>query len=650
MKRTLDARADTLDFRDRMFEPGLIEVPTQIPLEKYRKAGVPILNQGREGACTGFGLATVIHYLLRTREVIPDPCDVSPRMLYDMARRYDEWPGSDYSGSSARGAMKGWHKHGVCSSQHWVYDTSKEPQKKDLFSARYKDALRRPLGAYLRVNHKDIIAMHSAISEVKILYATGAVHKGWDNVKKNGAIPWSQDTPLIGGHAFAIVAYDDRGFWIQNSWGGDWGFEGFCQISYDDWLANGTDVWVARLGAPIRLNEASSTSLGVGAPAEGTRSYLFADLRPHIISLGNDGELRPEGTYGTSENDVVELFDNLADLVNGPGGPSNVVIYAHGGLTAEDSAIQKIADLRAPLLSAGVYPIEIIWKTDFWSTARDILQDAIKQRKPEGFLDATKDFMLDRLDDAIEPIARAMGGKTLWDEMKENAELASRRKGGLSTLSNQIETLVRDKPSLKIHLVGHSAGSIVLGGLIGLLEERKIAVSTCTLWAPACTIKFFKQNFLPAITRKSIARFCVFALTDDVERSDNCANIYHKSLLYLVSNAFEEFLRQPRLGGKKTGSKNLGEPILGMERWITKGLKKTERNWDLVLSPNTNKEGRDQGSRSTSHGGFDDDPATLKATLARILGRDEIDLEFGKGRMHSVSSNRSRRAALNQQA
>lgn len=35
-------------------------------------------------------------------------------MLYELARRYDEWPGEGYEGSSARGAMKGWVRHGVC--------------------------------------------------------------------------------------------------------------------------------------------------------------------------------------------------------------------------------------------------------------------------------------------------------------------------------------------------------------------------------------------------------------------------------------------------------------------------------------------------------------------------------------------------------
>ena len=40
----------------------------------------------------------------------------------------------------------------------------------------------------------------------------------------------------LGGHAIAIVGYDDEGkYWIvKNSWGEDWGENGFFRISYDD--------------------------------------------------------------------------------------------------------------------------------------------------------------------------------------------------------------------------------------------------------------------------------------------------------------------------------------------------------------------------------------------------------------------------------
>ena len=45
----------------------------------------------------------------------------SARMLYEMAKRYDEWEGTDGSGSSCRGAIKGWYNMGVCDKELWDY-------------------------------------------------------------------------------------------------------------------------------------------------------------------------------------------------------------------------------------------------------------------------------------------------------------------------------------------------------------------------------------------------------------------------------------------------------------------------------------------------------------------------------------------------
>src|SRR3989338_8956062 len=138
--------------------------------------------------------------------------------------------------------MKGWPKHGVCAEPLWRHD----PGNPDfsLNNKRAADAQARPLGAYFRVNHKDLVAMHAAISEVGVLYASASVHSGWNDAKSNGIIQFNDKVEQIGGHAFAIVASDKTGFWIQNSWADDWGLDGFARISNEDWLKNGTDVWV----------------------------------------------------------------------------------------------------------------------------------------------------------------------------------------------------------------------------------------------------------------------------------------------------------------------------------------------------------------------------------------------------------------------
>jgi predicted alpha/beta hydrolase family esterase len=633
--RTFDVRRDTLDFRDKMYVPTLVEVPTERELQRYREFRIPILNQGSEGACTGYGLATVVNYLLTTRKVVSDCNPVSPRMLYELAKRYDEWPGEGYSGSSARGAVKGWHKHGVCSEETWPSVAAKGNKGQlltGLNDARTADALRRPLGAYYRVNHKDLVAMHSAIAEVGALFATSNVHQGWSQPGDDGLIEYSET--LLGAHAFAIVGYDRNGFWIQNSWGEEWGHEGFACISYDDWLQNATDVWVARLGAPIELRKSSSTAVAHSASAGQSAAYSYPDLRPHIISLGNNGEFKAGGNYGTSPEEVAQLFKTELPKAIDSAGYKHIVLYAHGGLVSENSAVQRLADLRPTMLSSGIYPFTFIWHSDYWTTVKNVLDDAFSRRRPEGALDAAKDFMLDRLDDALEPLARVFSGKAAWDEMKENALGATQNtKGGGRAVVGHLKRLIDKLPPQqvpKIHLVGHSAGSIFHAPLITALNEAGIDVESCTLWAPACTVELFKQHYLPAIKKKRIKRFALFALSDKSEQDDHCANIYHKSLLYLVSHSFED---QPRIPLFRDGV-----PILGMEKFLRKdaeltALFKTD-NASLVISPNNKPLNSIDASTSLHHGDFDDDAATVRATLRRILND-------GTGKSEAINFQRS---------
>lgn len=627
--RVLDAIPDTLDFRDQMFVPTLVEVPGQRPLTSYRRLGVPILDQKGEGACTGFGLATVANYLLRARRAGKDRVPVSPRMLYEMAKRYDEWPGEGYDGSSARGAVKGWHKHGVCCEEQWPYRFG--VTDRELTSTRAADATRRPLGAYFRVNHRDLVAMHAAIAEAGVLFATSSVHSGWQEVGSDGQVPFRDGA--IGGHAFAIVAYDDRGFWIQNSWGNGWGNAGFGQVSYDDWLTNGTDVWVVRLGAPVQLGTARASARAISVSSAGSRGYAFEDLRPHVVSLGNDGRLRTGGTYGTSRSDVERIIrDEIPRITAGwkTDRPKRVLLYAHGGLVSEGSALQRLAEYRASMLEAEVFPLSFIWKTDYWTTVTNILKDAVRQKQVEGVLDSSKDFMLDRLDDMLEPVARLASGRAAWQEMQENALLASRRPSGgaalvADLLSGLNETETRQTGhGIELHLVGHSAGSILLAPLVQLLtgsgsDEHGMKMGTVTLWAPACTVELFDQTYRPAIEGGSVGRFALYTLTDRAERDDDCASVYHKSLLYLVSNAFE---KRPRLPFSR------GTPLLGMERFIShprdrvKGLRELLATGacEWVRAPNDQPLGKVGASTSRRHGDFDDDEATVRGTLARILG------------------------------
>ncbi|HET6720196.1 MAG TPA: hypothetical protein VFH22_11145, partial [Rhodocyclaceae bacterium] len=158
---------DALDLRDRPYQPP---VGVQPGVELTPDRTLPVLFQGESSACTGFALASVVHHLQRHRDAKAPA--VSPWMIYSMARRYDEFPGAkEDTGSSLRGAMKGWYKHGVCRASLWS-EIEMPPAARSARDDWWLDAATRPLGAYYRVETRSITDMHVALNEVGILYAS----------------------------------------------------------------------------------------------------------------------------------------------------------------------------------------------------------------------------------------------------------------------------------------------------------------------------------------------------------------------------------------------------------------------------------------------------------------------------------------------
>lgn len=604
--RLLAALPDTVDFRDAVYVPALIAVPAVSDIDAYRRSRVPVLDQGSEGACTGYALAAVAHHLLRSRGLLKPADQVSPWMLYTMARRYDEWSGENYEGSSARGAMKGWHKHGLCSLGLWPDrdgDTS-------LGEARAADATERPLGAYFRVNHRDLVAMHAAIAEVGILYATCSVHEGWQEVR-----PGQRDIAFregsIGGHAVAIVGYDREGFWIQNSWGPGWGDRGLARVAYADWLANGTDVWVAALGAPVSIARSVMVAR-VGGSSRSQGGLIDPALRPHIVTAKNDGVLDAKGSFGLTEADLRGIMQEDFPRLTKGWATRRMVIYAHGGLVPEEDAVAQLAARREAMMQAGAHPLAIIWRSSWWNTICNIMRDALAGRRAEGVLDAALDFMIERTDDTLETLARQLGGRAIWNEMKENARLLTEGVQGAARLvAGHVVELVRARRLDELHLAGHSAGAIVLAPLARHLADAGVPIRSLSLWAPACTMAVFDAEYRPLIEGGQIGAFDLYTLDDATERDDDCAKIYRKSLLYLVSHALEARARDPL-------SNPDGEPLLGLARDVARHVKAGfwkpgTRNWHVAPAA--------AESRAARHSDFDNDAATLRTTLQRITGQ-----------------------------
>jgi hypothetical protein len=129
-----------------------------------------------------------------------------------------------------------------------------------------------------------------------------------------------------------------------------------------------------------------------------------------------------------------------------------------------------------------------------------------------------------------------------------------------------------------------------------------------------------------------IGRMALYVLSDKAEQDDNCARLYNKSLLYLVSNAFEAVPRIPVF-------RDEGTPLLGMEKFLDKQLRALfTGKHELVIAP----DGATL-SQAREHGAFDDDPATVASTFRRILGLPADGSSPPAGA--AVAARASRRAA-----
>ena len=65
----------------------------------------------------------------------------------------------------------------------------------------------------------------------------------------------------------------------------------------------------------------------------------------------------------------------------------DIAIYAHGGLTSEDTAGETAAKWIPALYEHKIFPIFLMWETDLWSTLKGRLADVLEdQPRPTGGL------------------------------------------------------------------------------------------------------------------------------------------------------------------------------------------------------------------------------------------------------------------------
>ena len=371
------------------------------------------------------------------------------------------------------------------------------------------------------------------------------------------------------------------------------------------------------------MNASTSSTLTSAKKSGASRGITLTPaelkaLKPHVITL-DDGRLGREATpdptfaetFATVEADIDAIFKTHlpAFIKKQGGGTVPIVLYAHGGLVSEADGFAT-AKLQADWWKAnGVYPIHFVWKTGLGGA----IVDAIG-RWVTGGARGFDDFK----DGLVEKGARLLGGEHIWRDMKLDAAASSDPSGGARVFAQKLAAWMKTNPdAVSIHAVGHSAGSIFHSHLIPVALEAGVPrFQTVSFLAPAVRVDTFKAKLLPKA--QQIGSLAIFTMNERNELDDTCVNVYGKSLLYLVSASFEP---------------SRGTPILGLAVSIN-GDDEVLRFLDgpggeVVYTPNTKP--LPAASKATSHGGFDDDGATMDSVLVRITGLANPKVPFPTG-------------------
>jgi hypothetical protein len=172
----------------------------------------PVLNQGSEGACVGFGVADAVNVLRTAAGVVPAKYldDADALALYHQAQKIDDMPGESYSGTSVLAGVQAGQADGYFGGYLWDFGTSAIAQT-------------------LLQLHSPVVV---GVPWWEHMYDTGP----------GGLVTGAGAGKLVGGHCLCIVGLRMKGpqgqsgpfFVWRNSWGPDYGDGGNGYVHHRD--------------------------------------------------------------------------------------------------------------------------------------------------------------------------------------------------------------------------------------------------------------------------------------------------------------------------------------------------------------------------------------------------------------------------------
>lgn len=219
---------------------------------------VEVLDQGRLGSCvaqSGFQAVRISHvHQLRHNPHAPlatDVPEIGSRLFgYYLARAVHHMSAFD-SGTHLRTFFEVLNKFGFCPESVWPYDDDKSVARPAFMRMPPTRAFRAAFDQRSPTHYRRIYGTGAAkIDEVKHAISLGhAVVFGIDvdrdfvDGRFDPTVPLDPTrSSVVGGHAMTVVGYSGDTFDICNSWGTDFGDDGFFAASAD-FIVESRDDW-----------------------------------------------------------------------------------------------------------------------------------------------------------------------------------------------------------------------------------------------------------------------------------------------------------------------------------------------------------------------------------------------------------------------
>ena len=233
-------KADPQDWRDHYYNFARVESPRdRVDLRSWAS---PVEDQLHLGSCVGQAVVGAYELLLNKADR-KKFVDLSRLFVYYNARLLDNAVDEDV-GAYVRDGIKAVNKYGVCSEMSWPYLIERFAHTPSVQS--YEDAQRRLIKKYYRIETiKDIV---DALNADNPVVTSMNVYDSFYELDYPGKtilpMPKASEN-LIGGHAVTFVGYNlpKKLFLARNSFGEDWGDNGYFWVPFDYAEKDFMDNW-----------------------------------------------------------------------------------------------------------------------------------------------------------------------------------------------------------------------------------------------------------------------------------------------------------------------------------------------------------------------------------------------------------------------